>query len=863
MKVGTKWLLRILGVAVLIFGLYQGYLHVHYRMYSGYTQYMDQERGLQYEEGRPFQAKSGGGNVPDMVLVDENAFLEMYTDVKSTNVAIYDKRTGHITYAIPPHVDEGPENTFNKNIIKSPIFIEYFNVRRKAGRFGAYDSAIQYEDQVKVESINGGIRYIYTLGDLTIKTDIVPLYLSHVRLEELAGQIENERNRNFFETSYEPLENDPNIMALREGSKGYANIQRLKGYLVEIGYTEENYLEDSLASGVEDAVKLSFEVPLEYRLDGDSVLISVPTAQIVENGGAKIDKIHFPRFFGAAGTDDDGYFFVPDGSGSLIHFNNGKTVSEDYNQPLYGRDQISFSDIVLGNQEMLRLPVFGIYKEGGPTIFGQIEEGHTFAGIFAAVSGRTTSYNNIFPYFIIRSNDTLLTYGITGNEGDLPVVESDLYVANLTVRYSFLDQDHEGYSGMARYYQKRLLREGVLGERQAQGDIPLYMDLIGAVTGSKFFLSVQYQGTIPMTTFNQASDIVSVFSDAGISNQVVNYQGWFNRGYFHDVPDKINLIGSLGSKKDLEKLSAQLEAQGGKLYADVLFQNIPWGSKRYNYTLENSRYYAASIPAFWADQISPDTYSYWSLGYHETWQGLLSPKFLPRYVDSFIKQIGKYDVTGISLRDLGETLHPDRKRSEVIDREHALSIITAQLDKLAGTGKDIMVSGGNQYSLRFADDLINVPLEHSNFLIIDEKVPFYQMVVHGYIPYAGLPFNRVDAVDEKTAVLQLLEYGASPHFTFTYDEASKMKYTGLNKFCGTHYENWTDLAIDLYQSVNPILSRVSGSVMTRHEITPDGLRCMTYDNGIQIIVNYFGSVLQYEGVTVPALSYALREGVAS
>jgi hypothetical protein len=702
------------------------------------------------------------------------------------------------------------------------------------------------------------------LGDLQITTGIVPLYIYRNRLDNILNRIGDERDREYLEIRYtESLEAPDGVWELREGARGAATIRRLLSILDSIGYTEEDFLEDSMETGVEGAVVTSFDVPLEYRLDGQSLVVSVPTSRIVERGGARIDKIHVTRFFGAAGEDESGYTFVPNGSGSLIYFNNGKTWTEDYNQYVYGQDRITTELDMVGNTEMARMPVYGMHRENGQTIFSQIEEGHTFAQIWASIAGKGLSYNTVTTTFIIRGSGTLMMFGVTGNEGEMPIVETNFYLANLTVRHSFLTGEYEGYSGMARYYRERLEREGVLSGRLEQGSIPLYLDLLGAARGTKFLFSIQYQGIIPVTTFEQAGEIVDLFSERGISNQVINYQGWFNRGYYHDAANRINIVRQLGNKRQFEALGAKLEAQGGKLYGDVIFQNVPTVSRRYNWRMENSRYYGGGMNAMWTEHVCPCCYGLWTGGYRERVQSLVSPKFLDRYVSAFARRIDGYDITGISLRDLGDSLHTDRRRTEFIDREHALSIVLAQMEVLAGLGKDIMVSGGNAYSWHIADDLIGVPLLHSDFHIVDEEVPFYQMVIHGYIPYAGYAYNHSDRIEAEKAVLRMLEFGASPRFALTYEEASEMKYTGLNHYFGTYYLNWVDTAVELYNTVNPVLSRVRGSVMVKHEIMPDGLRGVIYENGVQILVNYTGSAISYEGVTVPANGFAVREGVAA
>ncbi|MDR1669846.1 MAG: DUF5696 domain-containing protein [Oscillospiraceae bacterium] len=862
MRLGKKLLLILLGAAVLIFGGYQLYLHLHFRMYDGYKQYI-QERGGNFEEGTPFKELGAGGNVPDMVLAAENEFLELYFNPETTNAAVYDKRSGEIAYVCPPNPDDDPLATgLNNELLKSPITVDFFTARRTPGSYNSYRYAIA-GGQFTNESIQNGVRVNYSIGDLTLPTGLVPIYLGVERMAEILPRIPDERERANFEARYIESPAAPDgFLELREGARGAANIRRLTEALTAAGYTDEELQVMMSEAGVEGTLPVSFGVSLEYRLDGDTLDVQVPTDQITENGGAMVDKIHMLRNFNAGGSEEEGYMLVPNGAGSLIRFNNGKTGAEDYRQDVYEQDMLSDDYMVFGNTEMARFPVFGIQKQNS-RVFAVIEEGQSFAQVTAGIAGKANSYNTVYPIFIVRGSASLAMFGTTGLEADLPMVEKNIYKANLTVRYKFLTEEYDGYSGMARYYREKLESEGVLAEKESGGDVPLYLDLIGAAMGTKFIAAVPYEGMLPMTTYEQAGEIVSLFNDAGIQNQVINYQGWHNRGYYHDVTHKIKLIKQLGSEAELEELSSRLEAQGGKLYADVVFQEVRFRSKDYNWQQESSRYYGGGYVGVWG-QVDPLSYeAAWSFGYVETVYDLMSPKFLPRYIDSFVKNIERYDITGVSLRDLGNTLTSDRKRTEFIDRESALSIVEAQLERLNGIGKDIMVSGGNVYAFKGADDIINVPLAHNESYIVDEEVPFYQMVVHGYIPYAGYAVNRSDINDQDGIILQLLEYGASPHFTLTYEEASEMKYTGLNRFNSTYYQNWTDTAVNLYNTVNPVLSKVSGSLMVTHEVTPDGLRCVTYDNGVQIIVNRTVSDLTYEGITVPARGYAVREGVAA
>uniref|UniRef100_UPI001330BB5B DUF5696 domain-containing protein n=1 Tax=Klebsiella pneumoniae TaxID=573 RepID=UPI001330BB5B len=69
--------------------------------------------------------------------------------------------------------------------------------------------------------------------------------------------------------------------------------------------------------------------------DQGSLTVTVPLGQVKENGPYRIRNIDLLAYFGAAGADENGYMFVPDGSGSLIHLNNGKVKEEQYVQRVY------------------------------------------------------------------------------------------------------------------------------------------------------------------------------------------------------------------------------------------------------------------------------------------------------------------------------------------------------------------------------------------------------------------------------------------------------------------------------------------------------------------------------------------------
>lgn len=870
-----KIILSVVSVIVVIIAAYLIYNLVHYKMFDDYKEYLADNEA--YEEGVAFSAKNDASkDVAGMALAAENDFLKLYIDIKTAEVAVYDKRTGTTTYSNPKNgAEDAIASKTHKAYLQSQLIVDFYNAARNSSTYNSYDYCVS-RGQFEVQGITDGVRVLYTIGDMSSPTGIVPEYIEEERLETYLANL-SEKNAKYVRQRYSAWEDKEGWVTIIDGAKGApSQMRRMNEYLAEAGYTEDDYNQDMLASGVDGVIPTYFMIPLEYKLEADGLKVRIPVDHIEENGDGKLYRIQLLRYFGASdmADADGGYILVPNGAGSLIYFNNGKTDASAYSQYVYNIDPVSAEYLVRENTEPVRMPFYGMYYKNTDTgIFTVIEKGDSHAMVSANVAGSLNSYNYAYPTFIVRGSDSLAMFGTSGNAADLPIVEPKIYSTDIIVRYSFLEKGKGTYSGMANYYREKLVADGTLKALEKASDIPFYMDLIGGVKVDANVLGISYLDVFAMTTYEEAEEIVDDLAAGGVNRLVLNYQGWFNEGYYHDAPSKIKLVKELGSKKALERLTDKVEAAGGKLYGDVAFQKVSFIADDYNYTRESARYYGAGYTLSFG-QVNPVTLQQtYALGYKETLYNVISPKFLVRYVDKFADKIGKYDISGISLRDLGDLLTSDKKRTEVILREQAKEIVKAQLGKLENTGKDLMVSGGNAYTWGYSDDLINIPVSGNRYLIIDRDVPFYQMLVHGYINYAGQAVNLDDSFDSVDSILTMIEYGSAPHFTFTGKASSEMKYTGLNGMYSTTYKNqaetatanenifsWDQLAKDVYGKVNGVLRNVSDAQITKHEVLASGVVKVEYSNGITVYVNKQDVAADADGSTLAAKSYEVRGG---
>ncbi len=869
MSIIKKIILAAVSAVAVIALIYFAYTTIHYRMFRDYQDYLSDNEP--YEEGAPFQPLAGDGRIKGMELAAQNGQLELYINKATAEFAVYDRRTDAVVYSNPEDADQDAlASKTNKAYLKSQLIVDFYNANRKSTTYNSFEYCTSL-GQFALESIPDGVRVIYTIGDMSSKTGIVPIYITSERLESFLANL-SEKDAKYVRFRFSEKSDIDGFLMLPESVQtAPAQMRKLNEHMANAGYTEEDFRADMEEAGADGAVPTNFVIPVEYTLQEDGLRVRIPVEQIQEHGDGMLYRIQLLRFFGASGMDEDGYIVVPNGAGSIINFNNGKTDAGEYNQFIYGIDPVAAEYLVRENTEQVRMPVFGMYyRNTGTGMLAVIEKSESHAAVTASISGKVNSYNYVYPTFTLRGSDTLAMFGTTGNEADIPIIEKNIYGSDIIVRYSMMTKEHDGYSGMARYYREKLEAEGKLKRLAQTSDIPFYMDLIGGVKKTAYFLGSQYLDVFPMTDYEEAEKIVDDLAAGGVHRLVVNYQGWFNDGYYHDAASKIKLVKELGSKKELEKLTDKIEAAGGRLYGDVAFQKLSFIADNYDYTRESSRYYGAGYTVSFG-QVNPISLKQTSgLGYRETLYNIISPKFLVRYVSKFSDRINKYDISGISLRDLTDMLASDKRRTEVIVRDEALDIVEAMIQKLGGTGKALMGSGGNAYSWAYMNDLINIPTSGNDFAIIDQDIPFYQMVVHGYIDYSGSAINLDDSFDRVDSVLTMIEYGAAPHFTFTWESSSEMKYTGLNSMYSTTYKNrsdvdgsgtlysWDELAKSVYGEVNAVLRQVSSAAMTRHEFLPSGVAKITYDNGVIIYVNRQSSAADADGEMLAAKSYQVR-----
>lgn len=643
--------------------------------------------------------------------------------------------------------------------------------------------------------------------------------------------------------------------------------------IIETGYTPIECAEDHLDNNLDPLLPNLeiFKVPMEYILDGANLVVRIPAQEVeypVDVQNRVGEKFTYPLHtirvlenFSAADTTKEGYMFVPDGSGALIYLNNKRLSTSGYNEPVYGRDNALDSLNELNRYpEVIRLPVFGL-KQDDQAIFGIIEEGASLARIKADISGRTDNYNRVYAEFTLIPYSKVSLNLQTDNvrfSGELPTYQARKYEGVYEIRYAFLSGDDATYAGMARYYRDYLIDKYQLERVAPREQIPFYLELIGAIDKREPILGIARNVVHPLTTFKQARLILESLQERGIGEIQLKYNGWLNGGLDHHYPVKAALEKSLGGAVEFAEFVDYVNSQGYWLYPSVGLLSVYRTGLFDGFSVRNDA-------ATQLNQLRAKVYQY-RLNTHDrnpnAYYYVLSPRRIDSLVDSFLKDYQRYSLAGISLLDLGAEINSDFKDNprDVIDREQALAIILAQFEKLRKQNMRIMVDHGNSYTLAYADAIVDLPSKGSSYHIVDEEIPFYQMVIHGLIDYTTSALNL--SSNSRADLLRMLESGSYPYFVGCYEDSFEVKDTKFDHLFALHYGDWLNLAASIYRTVNDVLDDVQDQLIVDHCRLIDNVYQTTYENGKRIIVNYNKHAVEVYGRVIDGEDFIVLEAEA-
>ncbi len=789
-----------------------------------------------------------------------------------------------------------------KEKLLSQIIIRFTENDKDAEMSSFADGASN--QQITVKNIRGGVRVEYTIGREEV-IYLVPRLIKVEKLDDLINQVaenslaeRDSRTLKSFYTKYDINAKGVPQTRKKEWLSKYPVLEQfplyacdetittqelirlekiIKQYTIydydtlEADHAETEYVSD-------DKVPPLFKLALEYRVDGDEITIRCNAGNIrFDSSLYKLSDVLVLPYGGAGdASDNSGYLFSPDGSGSIINFDD---LSEQFTNSsnLYGQDY-AYHTITGQHREVSRLPVFGVYQnvtKGQPLIdpetgkqqvdengikmntpleiayLAVIEEGDSLAKINVSYGGKVHNFASIYTSFNPRPKDSyVLDGGISAGTDAMWTVESKRkYTGDFQIRLFILDGTEDGdkaeegrdanksYSDMAAAYRNYLVSTGVLTKvEDLEKDIPLYIETLGALETTKTVFGVPVETMVALTSFQDTKDILDKLRGNGIDNVKVKMSAWYNGGIMPDIATSIKVEKVLGGKEGFSDLIAYANEHNVTLFPDIEL-SLAYRDKSFDdFDSDDDLSQTIDERPAGMQEYDPVLQAFVnSIG------GVISPSFMKELYNSANEDYSQFNVGSISVGSLGKYLSSDFNKDNPLTREDSKELVIQLLEQIKSNNKKLLVTAGNEYTLRYATDIIELPMDDSRLLYSYATVPFMSMVLHGYKEYAGTALNL--AGDYNYHLLKTIESGASPYFVVAQNNTSELKqYTAseIAKYYSVRYSIWMDDIIDAYKQINNAIHDVQNATLLKHDIISDDGKVVkvVYENNITFFVNY-------------------------
>lgn len=598
--------------------------------------------------------------------------------------------------------------------------------------------------------------------------------------------------------------------------------------------------------------KAGFRYPVEYTLEDDHLKASLKVSEIEETDPRNIaTQVTLLGSFGAAGPDEEGYFVIPDGSGALVRFNNGKNVgSNAYLQRVYGRDTTVVPTSKGAVTEQIYLPVYGIVKEDNAMLV-VASKGDSNALLSAKVSGQSnTSYNLCNFTFILRGTDT---FYMSGSNEELTMFQSgDIDSDDIELLCYPIAKKDADYTDVAARYREYLLSEREVKVRAEEEQAALYVDLFGGVLKKQSVLGIPITMKTPVTRYSDAVDILTRLSSSGVDDMVVSYANWTSNGISNKVDTKAKPAFVLGGKKDFSSFTDFIDDNGLELYPISDNRDFLSGNGYYSFTNTSVR-----ISGSYSRIVSYDRAYGIPDGFRKN-MSLLSPDYFSRVFGKVADSYESAGLDGVCVADLTTSLYGDYGKKR-ISRYDAMNELIDCYKELSGSlDNGLLASRANAYALPYVKHIKDMPLSSSRFDIFDEDIPFCQMVLHGIIPYSTEAVNG--SADPADVLLMAAATGSSLSFDLLSENPAELKDTEFDIYYYASSESWTDTAAAMYKLIKPILSGTSTSTITGYERDGD-LITTTYSNGSVVRVDLRKKTIDFNGTLTDLEQFAKEGGI--
>ena len=478
------------------------------------------------------------GKQPSSYIL-ENNYLKFELDPETTMFTILQKNTGKIWYSNPVNADNDRiALAKEKNRMKSTVLVKYSTENGSDDTYDIYTNSVQRKFY-DISKTGDEITVNYTVGQMDREYIFPPVMYQDdfdKWTEGLSKSQVNSVGRSYHKYTVASLkgeEREEMLSKYPEIKNGpvyivFENVQKhvkeqLEKLFAKQGFTYDDYLKSKELYKESNSKEVpAFNVTIKYKLDGKDFIVSVPFDGISYRLKYPIIQISVLPYFGAAGPEDKGYIFIPEGSGALINFNNGKVKQNGYYADIYGWDYAVERSAVI-TETRAAYPVFGMaYNDS--SFISVINKGAEYAGVTAEIAGKLGSYN------YARADYTMLhreQYEVTVRSQNSQFAYEKQLPPGQAIEQTFTFIDSGSYVDMAKEYRNKLFAGA---KKLNEKNVPLAVELIGAIEKKQQVAGMPKVKPYKLTDYKQAADIITEVEEYGIKDVNYKLSGFVNGG---------------------------------------------------------------------------------------------------------------------------------------------------------------------------------------------------------------------------------------------------------------------------------------------------------------------------------------------
>ena len=831
----------------------------------------------------------------DMILAKEQYGYQLWYEEFTGEIAVVDTATGQTYFSNPYDIASGYQTISDpiKQELLSQLMITFLE-NDVTKEMNSYKEAA-LRNQITKKNIKNGIRVEYILGEEQ-NTRLVPRLIKVERFEELilaniTTEFELEKVNAFYSKKDK---DDPNLTA-----RGVAEMQAkfpitlsmavyvcdpeiksrelrvleniIKTYCPNYTYEELDYDHELTEYTGDDAAPPRFRMALQYTLNENGLEVRLAANGIeFDESAYQFQQVSVLPYFGAGSNEFTGYSVIPDGSGSIIRFEDFKNKSVNISGQMYGSDY-AYHEITGQHSEVMRMPYYGIVvnvdkeilppeeettttttttastavgtsdmegmevEEPEPVVLDYdngflaiITEGDSLATLMAECGGTLHPYNTVYPMFTPRPSDEYNladSISVSGN-ATWTVTSKRKYTDSYRIQYIFLrdealaeengisDYYKAEWTGMATAYRDYFTAKGDLTKLtadQVQADIPLYIETFGSIETTERIASFPVEVDTPLTTFEDIKAMHTELTSMGVGNVNFKLNGYANGGLNPTIPYKLKWTKVVGGEEGFTDLAKYAAENNFNIYPDFDFAYMHQQELFDGFSMK--KHAVRTIDDRYTTRRAYDAATQ---SFDSSFALAISPVFFEHFYEKFGPTYLSYGNAANSVTTLGTDLNSDFDEDEPYHREDNKGFTLDLLEKIDADYSSVMVEGGNSYAVKYADVIIGASLTSSNYVKASESIPFLGMVYHGSKVFTGSATNMEGDINE--AILHAIENGAGMYFILSYQNTAELKENfRLSKYYSVNYDIWKNDLAEYYTTLNEATKDLQTSYIVDHE----------------------------------------------